>query len=128
MNPPRTGGGVLFRRETPGQSLGPHPSVAPDETRAGRHDDLDVQAQRHDRSVRGDERRDRAGVDELTDIRTIVELISATTSTRTGLTVQALYDPGWYPKGQKISNADLAALPLNTSDWHGDWNYTLNHA
>jgi hypothetical protein len=62
----------------------------------------------------------------LTDIRTIIELISAT-STRTGLTVQAVYDPGWYPKGQKISNAELAGLPLTTSDWHGDWNYTLNH-
>jgi Rhodopirellula transposase DDE domain len=63
----------------------------------------------------------------LTDIRTIVELISAT-STRTGLTVQAVYDPGWYAKGQKISNAELAGLPLTTSDWHGDWNYTLSHA
>ena len=62
----------------------------------------------------------------LTDIRTIIELISAT-STRTGLTVQAVYDSNWYPKGQKISDAELKGLPLTTSAWHGDWNYTLNH-
>ena len=53
----------------------------------------------------------------LTDIRTIIELISAT-STRTGLTVQAVYDSNWYPKGQKISDAELKGLPLTTSAWH----------
>ena len=45
----------------------------------------------------------------LTDIRTIVELIAATT-TRTGLTVQAAYDPEWYATGVKISNADYATI------------------
>ena len=39
----------------------------------------------------------------LTDIRTIVELIAATT-TKTGLTVQCAYDPNWYPTGEKISD------------------------
>jgi transposase len=34
--------GVRFRRETPGPSIGPHPSFAPNETRASRHDDFDV--------------------------------------------------------------------------------------
>ena len=60
----------------------------------------------------------------LTSIRTIVELIAATT-TQTGLTIQAAYDPNWYPTGVKITNTELAALPLNRHDWHGDWNYTL---
>lgn len=60
----------------------------------------------------------------LTSIRTIIDLISATTTT-TGLSVQASYDPNWYPKGVKITDAQLAALPLHTHDWHGDWNYTL---
>lgn len=60
----------------------------------------------------------------LTDIRTIIDLISATT-TQTGLTVQAAYDPTWYPKGEKISNADFNALPLRPHDWHGEWNYDL---
>ena len=60
----------------------------------------------------------------LTDIRTIVELIAATT-THTGLTVQAAYDPNWYPKGERISDADHDSIPLTRHDWHGDWNYTI---
>ena len=60
----------------------------------------------------------------LTDIRTIIELIGATT-TQTGLKVSASYDPNWYPKGVKITDAQLDALPLHRHDWHGDWNYTL---
>ena len=61
----------------------------------------------------------------LTTLRTIIELISAT-STSTGLTIQADYDPNWYPKGVKISNRELAALPLDPHDFHGEWNYTIN--
>jgi hypothetical protein len=60
----------------------------------------------------------------LTDIRTIVELIAATTTT-TGLTVQAAYDPEWYPTGVKISDSDYAAIPLTPHEWHGEWNYTI---
>lgn len=60
----------------------------------------------------------------LADIRTIIELISATT-TQTGLTVQAAYDPTWHPKGEKISNTDFNALPLRPHHWHGEWNYDL---
>jgi hypothetical protein len=61
----------------------------------------------------------------LTSLRTIIELISATATT-TGLTVQAAYDPDWYAKGIKISNAELAAVPLTPHDFHGEWNYTIN--
>jgi transposase len=60
----------------------------------------------------------------LTSIRTIIDLIGATT-TQTGLSVQATYDPNWYPKGVKITDTQMAALPLQRHDWHGDWNYTL---
>jgi transposase len=60
----------------------------------------------------------------LTDIRTIIELISATT-TRSGLTVQAVYDPNWYPTGEKITNAEMKTLPITGHAWHGEWNYTL---
>ena len=60
----------------------------------------------------------------LTSIRTIVELIAATT-TKTGLTIQADHDPTEYPKGVKISDSQLAAIPLTRHDWHGDWNYTI---
>jgi transposase len=61
----------------------------------------------------------------LTTMRTIIELISAT-STSTGLSVQADYDPGWYPKGVKVTDKELADLPLTPNKFHGEWNYTLN--
>ena len=46
----------------------------------------------------------------LTSIRTIVELIAATT-TKTGLTIQADHDPTEYPKGVKISDARTRRHP-----------------
>ena len=60
-------------------------------------------------------------------LRTIIELISATTTT-TGLTIQAAYDPNWYPTGVKISDAELAAVPLTptTSTANGTTPSTLN--
>ncbi|HUR17646.1 MAG TPA: ISAzo13 family transposase, partial [Acidimicrobiales bacterium] len=42
------------------------------------------------------------------------------------LTIQAAHDPNWYPKGIKISDAELAAVPLAPHDFHGEWNYTVN--
>jgi len=63
----------------------------------------------------------------LTDIRTIVELIAATTTT-TGLTVQAAYDPNWYPTGEKITDREYATIPLTPHDWHGEWNYDIARA
>ncbi len=60
----------------------------------------------------------------LTDIATIIELITATT-TQGGLSVRAAYDPNWYPKGIKITDTEFDALPLTRHHWHGDWNYTL---
>jgi transposase len=61
----------------------------------------------------------------LTSYRTIVELI-ANTTTRKGLKIQADLDQGYYPTGVKISNAQLAAVPLTRNDFHGDWNYTVH--
>ncbi len=60
----------------------------------------------------------------LTTLRTIIDLISATT-TKTGLTIQADYDPNWYPTGVKITNKQLAAVPLDPHEFHGEWNYTI---
>jgi len=54
----------------------------------------------------------------------IVSAIAATT-TRAGLTVRAGPDPGSYPEGVKISDEQMAALPLDRHDWHGERNYTL---
>ena len=54
----------------------------------------------------------------------IVSAIAATT-TRAGLTVRAGLDRGSYPEGAKVSDEQMAALPLDRHEWHGDWNYTL---
>lgn len=61
----------------------------------------------------------------LLSLRTVIELISATT-TETGLSIQAAYDPNWYPTGVKVTDAELAAVPLVPHEWHGEWNYTIN--
>ena len=63
----------------------------------------------------------------LTSLRTIIELISATATT-TGLTIQAAHDPNWYPKGVHITDAELAAVPLDPHHFHGEWNYTIHIA
>ena len=55
---------------------------------------------------------------------TVVQLIAATT-TRTGLAVRAELDDGHYPSGIKVSDAQMAALPLDRHEFHGNWNYTL---
>jgi Rhodopirellula transposase DDE domain len=55
----------------------------------------------------------------------IVELIGATT-TRTGLTVQAVRDTGSYPTKIKVSDEDLAAVQLAPHAFHGEWNYTIS--
>ena len=54
----------------------------------------------------------------------VVDLIGAT-RTRSGLRVRAELDEGRYPLGVKVSNKELAAVPLKRHDWHGDWNYTV---
>lgn len=60
----------------------------------------------------------------LTDIATIINLIAATTHTG-GLTVRCAYDSNWYPKGVKITDDQMNALPVTGHDWHPDWNYTI---
>ena len=57
--------------------------------------------------------------------KTIVQLIAGTT-TAAGLTVRAELDDGKYPKGIKISDAQLTAINLVRHAFHGDWNYTIS--
>jgi hypothetical protein len=54
----------------------------------------------------------------------VVQLIG-TTTTRTGLKVRAELDPGSYPTGIKVTDAELAAVPLTGHAFHGEWNYTI---
>jgi hypothetical protein len=60
----------------------------------------------------------------LTTYRTVVELIANTTN-RKGLKVRAELDQGYYPTGVKVSDKQLAAVPLSPHEWHGNWNYTI---
>ena len=60
----------------------------------------------------------------LRSYRTIVQLIAATT-TETGLKVRAELDENKYPKGIKVSDAQLAAVNLSRHAFHGDWNCTI---
>ncbi|MGC8513154.1 MAG: ISAzo13 family transposase [Acidimicrobiales bacterium] len=60
----------------------------------------------------------------LTSHEVVVDLIAATT-TRSGLAVRAERDPGKYPKGIKVTDAELAAVPREPHRFHGEWNYTV---
>jgi len=60
----------------------------------------------------------------LVSYRTIIELIAATTTTR-GLTIRAEADVNIYETGTKVTDAELAAVPLTAHEFHGDWNYTI---
>ncbi|MFD5056960.1 ISAzo13 family transposase [Streptomyces tendae] len=61
----------------------------------------------------------------LTSHEVTLQTIAATTS-RTGLTVHAELDSGEYPTGIRVSDDEIAALPITRHRFHGDWNYTLH--
>lgn len=60
----------------------------------------------------------------LVSLATIVNLIASTTTT-TGLLVQAALDTNVYQTGLKISDEEMAKLRLTPCDFHGEWNYTI---
>jgi hypothetical protein len=63
----------------------------------------------------------------LVSYRTIVELISATETKR--LKLRADLDPRTYATKVRVSDAELATVPLEPHAWHGEWNYTIrSHA
>jgi hypothetical protein len=61
----------------------------------------------------------------LVSHRVIVQLIGATT-TQTGLTVRCELDASSYPKGVKVTAAEMAALVIERDPFHGEWNYTIS--
>ena len=61
----------------------------------------------------------------LTSHEVVVNLIGATTN-RQGLKVHAHRDTGSYPHGIKVTDAELAAVPVTPHTFHGDWNYTVH--
>jgi hypothetical protein len=61
----------------------------------------------------------------LVSLAVIVNLIGAT-RTATGLRVRCELDRGAYPKGQEVTDAQMATLNLVPHRFHGDWNYTIH--
>lgn len=60
----------------------------------------------------------------LTDYRTVVDLIAATT-TQTGLTVKARLDTRQYKTGIEVSAEEMRQLKVQPHAFHGEWNYTI---
>jgi Rhodopirellula transposase DDE domain len=54
----------------------------------------------------------------------VVELIAATT-TKTGLMVRCELDTRAYPKGIKVSDAEMDTLNIKGATFHPEWNYTI---
>ena len=61
----------------------------------------------------------------LTSRETVVDLIASTT-TRTGLTVRCELDTRDYPKGIKVSDAEMMTLNIKGDTFHPEWNYTIS--
>ena len=61
----------------------------------------------------------------LVSHQVIVQLIGATT-TQTGLTVRCEIDANRYPKGIKVTAAEMAALAIERGPFHGESNYTIS--
>ena len=61
----------------------------------------------------------------LVSHQVIVQLIG-TTTTQTGLTVRCELDASRYPKGVKVTDAEMAKLAIERDPFHGEWNYTIS--
>jgi len=60
----------------------------------------------------------------LVDRATIINLIGST-KTDEGLKIRCELDSNTYPKGVKVSEAQLEKVELKKHEFHGDWNYTI---
>jgi hypothetical protein len=60
----------------------------------------------------------------LSSHEVIVNLI-ANTTTRQGLEIQAELDTNSYPKGIKVTDAQLEEVLLVKDEFHGEWNYSI---
>jgi hypothetical protein len=61
----------------------------------------------------------------LVSHQVIVQLIGSTT-TETGLKVCCELDANLYPKGIKVSDAEMQAINITRDEFHGEWNYTIS--
>jgi hypothetical protein len=62
----------------------------------------------------------------LVTYRTIIQLIASTT-TKTGLKVEARLDRKKYKKGIKISDEEMDEINIYPHKFHGEWNYTIKN-
>ena len=60
----------------------------------------------------------------LTSYEIVVNLIGRTT-TREGLSIQAQLDENPYPKGKKVSDAEVNSVKICRAKFHGEWNYKI---
>jgi len=60
----------------------------------------------------------------LLSLLVVIELI-ANTTTKTGLTIRCELDRNTYPKGIKVSNAEMATLNITRDAFHPEWNYSI---
>ncbi len=61
----------------------------------------------------------------LISLAVIVNLI-ASTRTQAGLRIRCELDKGRYPKGQEVSDEQMAQICLAPHRFHADWNYTIH--
>lgn len=54
----------------------------------------------------------------------IVNLIASTT-TQTGLKIEAEIDINLYPKGLRVTHEELEKINIQKANFHGEWNYTI---
>jgi len=54
----------------------------------------------------------------------IVNLIASTT-TQTGLKIEAEIDTSLYPKGLRVTDEELEKINIQKANFHGEWNYTI---
>ena len=60
----------------------------------------------------------------LETLEIIVKLIGST-RTEQGLDVHAWIDEKEYPKGRKVTNAEIESLHIKPNKFHGEWNYEI---
>ncbi len=61
----------------------------------------------------------------LLSLLIVIELI-ANTTTKTGLKIRCELDSNTYPKGIKVSDAEMATLDMTRNSYHPEWNYSIS--
>jgi hypothetical protein len=60
----------------------------------------------------------------LLSLLIVIKLI-ANTTTKTGLKIRCELDRNAYPKGIKVSDAEMASLNITRDAFHPEWNYSI---